>query len=232
MEMLDLSPSIKIRTTAIGTEGEPLAIVDNLLEHPEILQEYAENQARFQPDTGLYPGNRAPAPSAFQSALITAMGATIRSVFGLARREFRHVDSDFSIVSTPPSELELLQRIPHFDGTNRSELASIFYLCDSEFGGTSFYRHNSSGFEFVDDKRHRPYVSRLQQEVSTSPHCPSGYINGDTALFTRIGGCEAKFNRLVLYRGTSLHSGDIGSHYCFEEASPKGRLTIASFLHR
>jgi len=52
---------------------------------------------------------------------------------------------------------------------------------------------------------------------------------GSNNEFEEIMSFEAKFNRLIMYRGTSLHSGIIRPEYNFDPNPQTGRLTITSF---
>jgi len=59
---------------------------------------------------------------------------------------------------------------------------------------------------------------------------PPGYVNGSTALFEQIAAYDAVFNRALVYRGTSLHSGSLPPDFV-PDANPRtGRLTVNTFL--
>ena len=53
----------------VGTEKQPVVIVDNLLAGAESLIDYAVQQGTVQPASGYYPGVRAPAPGLFSTLL-------------------------------------------------------------------------------------------------------------------------------------------------------------------
>jgi len=231
--MKPLSPhiDINITTLSLGNTGEPLLVVDNFLANPDDLVEQA-TVAPFQPDTGQYPGVRAVAPAAFNRAIHAELSDAIRTTFGLARREFKAIDSFYSVVTTPPQHLNLLQQLPHFDRPERSDLASVYYLCSENYGGTAFYRHRSTGYEYIDAARRMPYLKKLDKELTEAPLPePARYLDGSTPLFECIGSSHAVFNRLILYRCTSLHSGCITSPPQPATKVSEARLTIASFLH-
>jgi hypothetical protein len=57
------------------------------------------------------------------------------------------------------------------------------------------------------------------------------YINGETMHFEPIGAVGAAFNRLILYRSASLHSGCIAPGFRFDPNPRTGRLTANVFLH-
>ena len=52
---------------------------------------------------------------------------------------------------------------------------------------------------------------------------------GDTRYFERIHAVEAARDRLIIYRGNALHSGDITSRTVLSEDPRRGRLTINGF---
>jgi hypothetical protein len=61
--------------------------------------------------------------------------------------------------------------------------------------------------------------------------CPAAeYINGDTRIFEQIARAEGVFNRMLIYRRNSLHSGAIERTFV-PDANPRtGRLSINSFI--
>jgi Family of unknown function (DUF6445) len=58
---------------------------------------------------------------------------------------------------------------------------------------------------------------------------PAAYYSGDQR-FERIAGYEASFNRALLYRGITLHSGAIINPAGLSPDPRVGRLTINAFL--
>ena len=228
---LSLSPYVTSRVYSFGEEQSPLLVVDNFLQNPELLVDDA-CQHSFIQNSPLYPGLRAPAPMSFQSLLLSALARQLKQVFDLKGSALSLTLCQYSLVTQPADQLTLLQRIPHFDSTKRDELAAIFYLFKEDLGGTSFYRHNKTGYEYIDDARRIPYFKSLESENdSDSDNIPEhGYINGDTALFTRIGEQKGIFNRLIVYRRQNLHSGSISPGF-IPNADPRtGRLTVNIFI--
>ena len=131
-------------------------------------------------------------------------------------------------MTRPPAELALRQRIPHTDTPNPGMIALLHYLTEPGCSGTSFYRHRATGFENVTPERRSAYEARLAEETRRDE--PRGYIGGDTALFERTGGVEGVFNRLIAYRGTLLHSGDVAADFAFSDDPGRGRLTANTFF--
>jgi hypothetical protein len=135
----------------------------------------------------------------------------------------------YSLITTPARELTPPQRIPHVDSFAQSGLATIHYLFKGKLGGTAFYRHRRTGFESIDETRRAAYAQALDEEHAGSAAPGPGYINGNTDLFEQIAKEEGVFNRMLVYRRNSLHSG------CIEASVPDlnpatGRLSINSFI--
>lgn len=213
----------------LGEEQSPLLVVDNFLQNAELLVEDA-CQLSFVQNSPLYPGIRAPAPVSFQSLLLSTLARQLKQVFELKGSQLGLSLCQYSLVTLPADQLTLLQRIPHFDSTKREELAAVFYLFKDDLGGTSFYRHNKTGYEYIDDARRIPYFKSLESENESDNVPQHGYINGDTALFTRIGEQQGLFNRLIVYRRQNLHSGSISPGFISNTDPRKGRLTINIFI--
>lgn len=223
---------IKIEASSIGQENQPLIVVDNFIADPQLLVEYAAQNTTLNQTKDYYPGVRTNMPDAYLNLIEASLGETIYKTFKLNPNDICGAEAFFSIVETPPEKLHPLQRIPHFDGSNPNDIAFLHYLCDERFGGTSFYRHKSTGHEYVNKARYEPYLKTLSNEIESEglPE-PPRYMNGNTELFERFKSIPAVFNRLLIYRGTSLHSGDIASNYEFDTNPLTGRLTATSFLY-
>lgn len=218
------------RVVRIGSENEPLCIIDEFLDDPLKFRNQAIQGVPPRPDDTLYPGLRAPAPEPYQALLDTVLRQLASEVFDIDVPPSPSLVSYCSLVATPPGQLKPAQQIPHFDQPNRRDLAVMHYFCEPHLGGTSFYRHRSSGYEYVDAERMPGYFETLENEVrEIGLPQPPAYICGDTALFERIHEVDARWNRLVVYRTSSLHSGSIAKDYPFDLNPMTGRFTIASF---
>ncbi|MDR3527576.1 MAG: DUF6445 family protein [Rhizomicrobium sp.] len=214
----------------IGSEGAAVVVIDDFIEDPDALVDFAASHP-FQPVTqNLYPGVRARAPEAYARGVVSRIEGMVRQTYGLSDSPLIGVQCDFSLVTTSLDKLQLLQALPHFDTTNLNQFAVLHYLCPAERGGTSFYRHRSTGFESVSGDRHDAYLAKLGAELKASGPPERAYIDGDTALFERIAKVDAAFNRLVIYRSACLHSGNIRRDFGFEQDVRKGRLTVNMFL--
>lgn len=226
---LEKHPAMRVATGKIGDENQPIILVENFLKDTEAFVS-AASQIRFYESDDYYPGIRTPSPESYMLLMRDVLGAIICKTFDLNPENISHSRSFLSIVSTPPDKLKPIQCIPHFDGTNPEDIAFLHYLCDEKYGGTSFYRHKGTGFEYVDQNRFETYVRTVNQETK-STGVDAQYMSASNNLFTRIDSIEPRFNRLIIYRGTSLHSGDIGEDYNFDTNPLTGRLTVTSFLY-
>lgn len=227
--ILDLHPDIRIEKLALGREGAPLLVIDNFVAEPERLVKKATT-AQFTSGGRFYPGIRSKAPPSYEHFLATRLQPLLAEHFGLASATLRLPMCHFSLVTTPAAQLEPMQRIPHVDSLSREGFASIHYLFKTRLGGTAFYRHRATGYESLDEMRGPEYFRALEMQ-SAGPQRPDvKYINGDTAMFERIASLDGVFNRMLIYRRNSLHSGSIDD--AFEpDANPRtGRLSINSFI--
>lgn len=222
----------KIEARKIGQEEQPLLLIDDFIPSAEALIDFAMQKGSVRPAEGLYPGLRSPAPTNYIDVINEMYADSISSFFGLAKSQFACGESTFSVVSTPVDKLSLIQRIPHYDKPYKHELAILHYLCPGTFGGTSFYRHRKTGYEFVDEQRAEGYLRTVEAQLAEEGlRDYDGYINGSTELFERIHSVEAKFNRAAIYRCSSLHSGNISSDYEFNFNPRTSRFTVTTFLH-
>lgn len=218
-----------IQTLSIGAEKAPLLVVDNFTGNPEELVEKAATR-HFEPVSSFFPGIRAKAPLSYQRFIVDRLQDLLLESFELEGRGLRFPMCHYSLVTTPPENLVMLQRIPHFDSLESGGLASIHYLFRDGYGGTAFYRHRKTGFEYIDESRKDAYFRALERE-NHGPNMPGpGYINGDTPLFEQVARRDGVFDRLLVYRRNSLHSGCIERDFVPDPDPRTGRLSINSFI--
>lgn len=226
-------PNFCFEVVAIGAENQKIIIVDNFLKNAASLIEYAIENGQVAPAKGLYPGLRSPSPDLYGEVVLSLLGEIICEAFELTSSDIATVASTYSMVATPFEQLQTYQQIPHFDRPKPDEVAMVHYLCGPGHGGTSFYRHRGSGYEFINQDRLGSYFGMLEKELlQVGLPQPQSYINGDTPLFERIRSVDAKFNRCLIYRCSSLHSGDIPLDYSFDMDPRTGRFTMTSFLYK
>lgn len=223
------SPDRSIRIEHVGEEHTPVMIIDQLVEQPERLRAEASH-LNFTTQSRFFPGIRAPVSLSYQRFVLESLQEAIADAFGLSGRTLKFTMCQYSLVTTPPERLSLLQRIPHFDSLEPEGLAAIHYLFRSGYGGTAFYRHRKTGFERLTEARKVAYLRSLESE-NDGPNMPGrAYINGSTPLFEEIGRVEGVFNRMVVYPRNILHSGCIEADFHPDPDPLTGRLSINSFI--
>lgn len=226
---IDFDPQMHIQELTIGREQAPLLVIDNFVGQADELRDNAV-QGNYQPPSLAYPGIRTIAPREYQQFLLSQLGPTILKHFGIQCRMLKFNMCHFSLVTTPPEKLSMIQRIPHVDSFEPNGLATVHYLFKGNLGGTAFYRHRKTDYEIVDEARKLEYFKSLEAE-NDGPSMPGPeYINGDTPLFEQIGRQAGIFNRLLVYRRNSLHSGCISKDFVPDPNPLTGRLSINSFI--
>jgi len=224
-----LHPDIRIERLTIGAEKAPLLVVDNFVRETEELVANARAKPYAQ-SMRYFPGVRSKGPLSYQQVFDTELKATLLDFFGLEGTTLRFGMCHYSLITTPPDRLATLQRIPHVDSLGWQGLATIHYLFKKDLGGTAFYRHRKTGFEYLDETRQDTYLRCLIGECD-GPDAPAQeYINGDTPLFEQIAKQDGIYNRLLVYRRNSLHSGCIGPDFVPDANPMTGRLSINCFI--
>lgn len=226
---MQLHPDFSYRVDLVGNEQQPVLVIDNFLSEPLVAVDFCATHAQFNTADAFYPGVRSPVPEVYLQTIYRNLKDIIYATFSINDSMVRRVFADYSMVVTPPNQLNLMQCLPHYDSLIASELAAVHYLCGREHGGTSLYRHRSTGFEYVDDKRKKTYSEQLTRDIN-SAGCEQAYMNGSNQLFEQIASYEAVFNRMIIYRCTSLHSGNIAPDFLFDADPRSGRLTINTFI--
>ena len=222
-------PDLSIQELTIGNEGAPLLVIDNVVANAEALVDMAAAKM-FSNAASHYPGLRSKAPLTYQRYVLEQFNELFTRVFSLGKRTLSFTSCHFSLVTTPPEKLAHLQCIPHVDSTDNNELAFVHYLFKKDLGGTAFYRHRNTGFEFVDALRKEAYFRERDLEMLGPDKPPQAYIHGDTALYDQISRQHARFNRMLIYRRTSLHSGDLAPDFVPDLDPRTGRLSLNGFL--
>lgn len=223
-----MSPTVKV--IAKGREQQPVVVVDDFFPRPEVLLEDAATRDYTQIGP-FYPGIRSNVPDWYPQFVLESLKKVLSQVFGYAESPVCE-EGMYSLVTTKPSDLMPVQLFPHYDGVEPDKLAVLHYLCGPEMGGTSFYRHRTTGFETVDAGRFETFRDTLENEISESGVPEPRYIDDSTDLFEKIWSCEAKFNRLVIYRGINLHSASVSNDVELPADTNRGRLTVNTFLNR
>jgi hypothetical protein len=220
---------LKFRVEYIGNERAPVVVVEEVWPEPRALMEVAAARSDYSVRSLYYPGVRSSAPPDYASAVTRQLQDIIRSTFGFTG-DLTITDSTFSLVATPAEKLVAFQRVPHFDSTDANRLAVLHYLCGPQHGGTSFYRHRSTGIESVTDENRERYIKAVNAEAKAAGIPPARFIDGDTDMFERIARYQCTFNGALVYRGRILHSVNMPPGFVPDPNPLTGRLTVNTFL--
>jgi len=224
-----LHPELSYTFYVIGAEETPLLIIDNFIKDAHLLVDFCKTNTQFSKVDNFYPGLRMEAPGKYLQSIHYYLAELLEGVFGLKRDKMAGGKSLYSMVVTPPDQLDPIQCIPHIDSYISGDLACVHYLCDKEKGGTSLYRHKKTGYERITSANIDSYKECLVNEGALAFEKKS-YMNGSNNYFEQIATVDAVFNRLVVYPSNILHSGNISSDFNFDPNPATGRLTLNSFI--
>ena len=225
---LALSPSAQRETRSFGEEAQPLLVVEDALPDLALVRSIAARHS-YQPIGPFYPGVRAAVSANIAMPLVHPLLPEMRDLFGLAR-EPDYFECYLSLVTQAPSELDPIQRLPHFDGVEPERIAVLLFLSGDEAGGTAFYRQNATGFESVHAARYDLYRAELEAATARHGLPEAGYIGEDSPLFTRTLRVEGRAGRMIAYRGNTLHCAAMPARFVPDADPARGRLTLNLFL--
>jgi len=223
------SPKARPAVMRTGAEHLPIVRIDQLLAQPERLVDYAAQHGGFETvGDNYYPGVRAAMPLDYVEGLVRALDPLIRSAFNPGAVRLARAECFFSIVTTEPSALAPAQTAPHIDTPDPLQFAAVHFLCGAQFGGTSLFRQNATGYEQVTPDRVAHWNAERIAALSTDR--ASAYMPRGDADYTEIAHCPAAFDRLLLYRSNQLHSGIIPADMPLDPEPRRGRLTATLFI--
>jgi hypothetical protein len=226
------NPDPKIERVPLSG-GDVCYVIDDALREPERIVDaaVAQGDAFRRVDFNAYPGNYLPLPAEMQQALQDFFNLHIRRLFDA--RRLMELHSRLAMVTLQPEQLRPCQWICHNDNPSidhsHSIQASVLYLFrDESLGGTSFYRPARSVPEarqlFADS------VSLSNEAFTERYGIRPGYIHASNDHFTQTGSVPARWNRMIFYDGSLLHSGDIFSAEKLSADPARGRLTLNGFF--
>lgn len=218
------------RCNQIGQEQNPLFVVEDFFDTPQVLINEAKDNVAFKTDdSDFYPGVRKPINQEYRDYVCRFIEQNLLPFLP----EFDHSSatcskSVYSIANVSPKQLLPIQRIPHFDTQEPRQWAVVHYLCEPQMGGTGFFRHQKTGYESMSPDRSRHYQRVLDDQATTEGLPPAAYLQGSTELFEMIHSVDAKFNRAIIYPGNLFHSGLIKKWQV--QGVGDSRLTANSFV--
>ena len=201
-----------VETHYVGQERQPVLIVDDYLRDPEALVRYAATKAAFQPSPALYPGIVAAMPDAYCESLLDVLGPTIAEKFAVKIETAYLTNCFYALLTFPPAQLHYRQLLPHVDDYGAGVIAILHYLCVGPQGGTALFRHRATGYESLTMEKNQHLQSLVAQDIASQGPLPNQYMTGDNRLYEQTACIQAKFNRLIVYRGSILHSMVVNAH--------------------
>jgi len=211
-----------------GNEGHPVVVIDDFHPDPDALRDRAICLSYTAPNYA-YPGLRAPFDPNYMAPAMAGLQQVLAGVFGLSKGVVLR-ECCASIVTTLPQDLSESQSIPHSDGSDPKQMALLHYIDSPDKGGTAFYRHIETGFESVTPDREVAYDAALNRQRDKGELPTGAYKTQSCRAFEKIGGVDGKYNRMVIYHGNGLHSGQINPDNDFCDDPSRARLTINTFL--
>ena len=219
----------------VGDGKHKILVLDDFLDNPEEVIEAACDIAPFElaPKSTYYPGIRKyilpnmVGARAYVDVIGEALLPIMAHFYGAKSIEID--EPSFSMVTYKKSELSQIQTVPHFDDLDENFFAILHYLSPSHNSGTSLYRHKETGIEKITLQNRDKYIETLSRQLSQKSR-PQKYMLGSDELFQEIYNIEGKFNRIAIYQGSILHSGNIAPNENLSSNPKEGRLTANIFV--
>lgn len=214
------------------SNGQCCYVMDDALLQPELLVGWANaSKAAFKlVDFSAYPGQYVMLPCQLDASISAWFTQQMRPLFD-ARRLIR-MHMRLAMVTLPAEALRPAQWLCHSDNfgvaPEQSIQASVLYLFkDPGLGGTAFYEPARPAAEMkaLFDDAIRLSADEFAQRYGLQP----GYLVDSNRYFNRIGGVAARWNRMVFYDGTILHTSDIPAPDRLNDDPLSGRLTLNGF---
>lgn len=231
-DMVVFNPQPQIECWPLA-DGHVCYVVDDALLKPERVLEWAaaRGTAFRRVDFNAYPGNYLMLPAAAGQALRDFFVRHVRGLFDA--RRLLQMSCRLSMVTLPPQALRPYQWLCHSDrfglAPAQSIQASVLYLFKDEgLGGTGFYKPARPAAEIAQLFGDANTLSA--EDFSDRYGIEPGYLLASNAWFTRTGGVPARWNRLIFYDGSLLHSGDILAPDRLSPDPKLGRLTFNAFF--
>jgi hypothetical protein len=221
------------RVELIPVAGTSVCVIDDALLEPGHFVEQAASRLREfrQAPYNAYPGIELRLPDPLSGSFATFFDQHLRGYFGLRRTVRQH--AKLAMVTLPEDQLQPVQTIPHQDAlAQRPEeqaMAAVLYLFrDAQLGGTSFYQPRAEPGRL---RTMLAEASSGERDAFWSRHgMVRGYPGATNAWFERVHTVTARWNRLVVYPGALLHSGEIPRPDLLRPDPRSGRLTLNAFM--
>jgi hypothetical protein len=181
----------------------PILIVDDFYADPDSVRAEAL-QANYDRSVAFYPGRHADLCGPALEKVIAHICRILNAVGDVGYNPADFV-SDFSIVTTRPSDMLAGQKHPHIDPT---PILGLIYLNPVNAVGTSFYENTAMGTRSIRTKADAEQFSDIMATQGKT-YEPIGYDVGTSPLWQKYHTIIGQYNRLVIYPGNFFHAIDI-----------------------
>lgn len=233
---LRINPHAEVRLHEVAA-GRHCAIVDDVLEDPESLVDFAVRNASRFGWMAIPPGPRLMVGERTLAELQRLIRSRLSRYFPFHRAGIE-LQACLSNVTLAPEKLSRLQRLCHIDrraSPSRRAYAGLIYLFrNPDLGGTAFYRWKKPD---VVSEAERLYqqdpdaAMRYLDEASEIFRKPPQYMTGSNDIAELLTVVPARFNRLIFYNGEAPHCGHIVHPELLSEDLSQGRLTLNFFAN-
>ncbi len=215
----------------LDDKKSPLIVVDDFMPAPESFVTSASSCVHFAPPSTGYPGLNARMEWATRTAMIDAVKPLLSEFFGFPGRSRLEVFDYYGLITKSGSDLTPLQAIPHYDFASDDVVVALLYLCDSRHGGTGFFYHKATGLSSITSATQTMYEACRDAELLADQDKPRHIVTAPTDRYGVLTSVDARFNRLVMYRASRLHSAlATGEHKAVDPI--RGRLTANLFIRQ
>lgn len=199
VDALAINPDAQIRVETIAS-GCPILVIDNFYADPMAARGLALGGG-YDASLAFYPGVHSLIDRRHLQPLFQSLSGVLAAL-GSGYVDPADFTSDFSMVTTPASDMLANQKHPHVDAV---PLAGVVYLNPDYEIGTSFFRHRPLNLAFLrSDAESAAYGEWLRNNGERTQ--PKTYAVADDDTWEHIYTVTGKFNRLVMYPGIAFHS--------------------------
>lgn len=198
--------------------GQKVMIIDRIYKHPDYVRELALS-LDFHIPRGQYPGHFALISLVPHELLEFVNEVYTRPMGFRIDHQMYCRDMTFAMVDKREEDLSFYQSQPHHD--NICDFAGVLYLSPEPHchGGTSFWRHKSTGLQLAPTRPHPSYQPLLERFAlkdekellkfithEGAAETEKSYIQQSSKYWEFTDLLEMKYNRLVMYNANLFHT--------------------------
>ncbi|ESQ91227.1 hypothetical protein ABAC460_06595 [Asticcacaulis sp. AC460] len=228
MTALALNPTPRIDIHTFGQDNQVLVVEDALANPEDLLASAHRDSFGAPPPNSWYPGLVATLPDTYLNLLLRELRRPMAKVFDMPPDQRSAYYGFFGLATVRPDQMAPNQVAPHTDTSRLHSFATVHYLSQDHPGGTSFYRHKSTGLELITPSVSAKFAFFRRQELA---QCEGQPLSAVEDLYEEIFHIEPKFNRLILYRAGQIHRSKLKPGAALSSDPATGRLTANTFFN-